>query len=557
MSMTARWSLPCLAALGLLLNVTPAHAAEASYDDLRSLFQKWRAFEAPERLQGAPDYTAAAMQKKAEGLRALQAELAAIDPKKWPVEQQVDYHLVRAEMNGLDFYLRVLRPWQRDPAYYASIRTSQSDTPAEEGPTIHGAVRLWKYPFWPHTSLSVIQPLSSADQQRLARELETIPPLLQQARTNLTGNARDLWVGGIKTHQSQGATLAQVAEKTKGYSRELRLAVEKARTANRDFVAWLQQQASGKTGPSGLGKDDYTWHLRNVLLVPMTWQDEVTIMQRELARAHASLLLEEQRNRALPPLDPVASPEAFAQLQDRAIVKYLDFMAKKDVLPVKPYYEQALRERVFEYSPEATRHFFHQATHREPMTLWTHFYHYWDMAQAQAEPHPSQIRRSPSLYNIWMSRSEGMATVMEEWMMHAGLYDDNPRAREIVWIMLANRAARGLSSLYAFDNRVTMAGASDMHVNGTPRGWMRRDLDLLGYEQLLYMRQPGYGPSYVTGARMLDALMMERKAQLGDQFTMRGFFAELNSAGMLPVSLLRWQLTGRDDEIRQLLQPVN
>ena len=541
-------------ALCLLLNVATVHAAAGSYDDLRGLYQKWRAFEAPERLQGAPDYTATAMQRKQGGLRELQAELAAIDPRGWPVEQQVDYHLVRAEMNGLDFYLRVLKPWQRDPAFYASIRTSQSDTPAEEGPTIHDAVRLWKYPFWPHTSLSVIQPLSRADQQRLARELDTIPSLLAQARTNLTGNARDLWVGGIKTHQTQGAVLAQVAEKTKGASRELRRAVEKARTANHDFVAWLQEQAPGKTGPSGLGKDDYTWHLRNVLLVPMTWDEEVTIMQRELARAHASLLLEEQRNRALPSLDPVAGPAEFAQLQDRAIRKYLDFMATKDILPVKPYYEQALRERVFEFSPAATRHFFHQATHREPMTLWTHFYHYWDMAQAQQEPHRSQIRRSASLYNIWMSRSEGMATVMEEWMMHAGLYDDNPRAREIVWIMLANRAARGLSSLYAFDNRVTMAGASEMHVKGTPRGWMSPDLDLLGYEQLLYMRQPGYGPSYVTGARMLDALMMERKEQLGDKFTLRGFFEEVNNAGMIPVSLLRWQITGRDDEIRELWQ---
>jgi hypothetical protein len=554
MSMNARSLLRCLAVLSLTLNVATASAAENSYQELVSLFQRWRTFEVPERLDGAPDYTAAAMQRKHEGLRQLQAELAAMDVKGWPVEQQVDYHLVRAEMNGLDFRLRVLAPWQRDPSFYASIRTSQSDTPAEEGPTIHGAVRLWKYPFWPQTSLSVLAPLSAADQQRLARELQQIPPLLEQARKNLTGNARDLWVGGIKTHQQQGATLAQVAEKTKGASRELRAAVEKARSANRDFVAWLQQQAPAKTGPSGLGKDDYTWHLRNVLLVPMTWQDEVTIMQRELARAHASLLLEEQRNRQLPPLDPVAGPEQFAQLQDRSIRKYLDFMEKKEILPVKPYYEQALRERVFEYSPEATRHFFHQATHREPMTLWTHFYHYWDMAQAQAEPHASQIRRSPSLYNIWMNRAEGMATVMEEWMMHAGLYDDNPRAREIVWIMLANRAARGLSSLYAFDNRVTMAGASDMHVNGTPRGWMRRDLDLLGFEQLLYMRQPGYGPSYVTGARMLDALMMERKAQLGDQFTMRGFFAEVNAAGMIPVSLLRWQLTGHDDEIRELLR---
>ena len=487
MSMAARWSLQCLAVLGLALSFDIAYAAAGSYDGLRELFQKWRSFEAPEGLRGAPDYTAAAMQRKREGLKKLQAELAATDPRSWPVEQQVDYHLVRAEMNGLDFHLRVLKPWERDPAFYASIRTSQSDTPAEEGPTIHDAVRLWKYPFWPHTSLSVIQPLSSADQERLARELRTIPPLLAQARTNLIGNARDLWVGGIRTHQSQGALLAQIAEKTKGSSRELRHAVEKARAANREFVAWLQQQAPSKTGPSGVGKDDYTWHLRNVLLVPMTWDEEVTIMRRELARAHASLLLEEQRNRSLPPLDPVETPAAFAQLQERALRKYSDFMAQKDILPIKPYYEQAIRERFFEFSPAATRNFFHQATHREPMTLWTHFYHYWDKAQEQQEPHPSQIRRSPSLYNIWMSRSEGLATVMEEWMMHAGLYDDHPRAREIVWIMLANRAARGLSSLYASDNRVTMAGASDMHVKSTPRGWMSPDLDLLGYEQLLYI----------------------------------------------------------------------
>src|SRR5688572_30529449 len=242
-SMNVRRWFRCVATLGLVLNVAAAYAAESSYQDLVSLFQRWRTFEVPERLDGAADYTAAAMQRKGEGLRKIQAELAAMDVKGWPVEQQVDYHLIRAEMNGLDFRLRVLAPWQRDPAFYASIRTSQSDTPAEEGPTIHGAVRLWKYPFWPQTSLSVVAPLSAADQQRLARELQQIPPLLEQARKNLTGNARDLWAGGIKTHQQQGATLEQVAGKTKGASRELRAAVEQARTANRDFVAWLQQQA--------------------------------------------------------------------------------------------------------------------------------------------------------------------------------------------------------------------------------------------------------------------------------------------------------------------------
>ena len=102
-----------------------------------------------------------------------------------------------------------------------------------------------------------------------------------------------------------------------------------------------------------------------------------------------------------------------------------------------------------------------------------------------------------------MSRSEGMATAMEEWMMHAGLYDESPRSREIVWIMLITRAARGLGNLYAHSNDLTMAQAGDIHVNWTPRGWMRRD-PLLGFEQHLYLRQPGYGASYITGGRLME-----------------------------------------------------
>jgi hypothetical protein len=55
----------------------------------------------------------------------------------------VDHHLVRAEMNGMDYHLRVLQPFARDPAYYVSIITSESDTPAKEGPVIHGAIKLY------------------------------------------------------------------------------------------------------------------------------------------------------------------------------------------------------------------------------------------------------------------------------------------------------------------------------------------------------------------------------------------------------------------------------
>ncbi len=74
------------------------------------------------------------------------------------------------------------------------------------------------------------------------------------------------------------------------------------------------------------------------------------------------------------------------------------------------------------------------------------------------------------------------------------LSDDNPRARELVWIMLANRAARGLASLYVQANLFTLDQAAQFQAEWTPRGWARRD-QLTGFEQLLYLRQPATAPA--------------------------------------------------------------
>ena len=206
----------------------------------------------------------------------------------------------------------------------------------------------------------------------------------------------------------------------------------------------------------------------------------------------------------------ISSAEEYQRRGNAAVTKYMDFMRARNILPVRDYMDPAMRERIGEYVPEETRNFFGIASHHEPLALYSHFYHWWDLARMREEPHASPLRRDPLLFNIWDSRAEGMATAMEEMMLHAGLYDDNPRGREVVWIMLAQRAARGLGSLYAQANEFTMKQAADFHVEWTPRGWMRPDLDLLGFEQQLYLRQPGYGTSYITGKYLLEQLMAER-----------------------------------------------
>ncbi len=516
------------------------------YEDLLALFEDWREFERPAMRDGAPDYTAERFAAAYEESKNYQARLHAIDPNGWPIEQQVDWHLLRAEMNGFDFNHRVLKPWARDPAFYQSVWTNESDTPAHEGPTHHAVLELWTFGF----------PLSADEEARLIEDLHVIPPLLDQARGNLTGNARDLWVAGVKNIRDQRTNLDDMVDTVGEYaSDELKEALAAAQAATSSFAAWLEVEAPSKTGPSGIGKENYTWYLRNVHYVPLTWEEEAGLLKRELDRAWASLRLEEHRNRKLPPLVAIESEEEFDLRTNESITKYIEFLDKQDILPVPDYYDQALRERIGSFVPMETRNFFSTARHLEPTTLWTHFYHWFDLARMKREPHPSPIRRGPLLYNIWDSRSEGMATGVEEMMMLSGLYDDNPHAREIVYIMLAQRSARGLGSLYAHANDYTMQEAAEFHVSWTPRGWMRKDLDLLAFEQHLYLRQPGYGSSYVTGKYLIERLLAERSKQVGDaDFRLYDFYDEVNAVGVIPVSLIRWQLTSKDDEIRALCE---
>ena len=509
------------------------------YRSLVELFNDWRDFEDPPRLNGAPDYTADRFKKDHRAFKDLQDRLTQIPIDDWPIPAQVDWHIVRAEMNGYDFNYRVLQPWVRDPAYYQTIWMHQSDVPAHEGPTNHATLEFWTYQF----------PLTHDEEKRLTNDLKVIPPFLDQARGNLTGNARDLWVAGIENFKQQVVDLDKIAETLKLSKDQVALSVslENAMAATKDFIIWLEEQAPDKTGPSGIGKENYTWYQQNVHLLPLTWEDEVRLLQRELDRAWTSLKLEEQNNMDLPPMSAANTPEEFAQLTEKGVQRFMNFLSDKEIMPIKSNMEPALREHMGQFVPADQRNFFAIGMHYDPLPLYSHFIHWFDLAQVRDEPHESPIRRGALLYNIFDSKNEGIATGVEEMFMHAGLYEDSPRSREIIWIMIAQRAARGLGSLYAHANEMTMAEAGQVHVKWTPRGWMKREPHLLQFEQHLYLRQPGYGTCYITGKYLIEKLVTEWAKQLEEQekpFVMKDFFRAFNDAGNIPVELVRWQMTG-------------
>lgn len=512
------------------------------YRDLVSLFKEWRNFENPPLINGAPDYSRETFDKRQTDFNSLQSKLLALDTTGWSIDHQVDWRIVWAEMNGYDFNYKILKPWERDPAFYKTVWAERSDVPAHEGPTHHGVLELWQYSF----------PLEKSSREKFLKELKSIPPLNTQAKINLTGNAKELWAAGIPSIQEQAIELQSML-KLEGVADDAELvkSIDEAVNSTSDFVSWLEKMAPTKTGESGIGKENYTWYLQNVHLVPLTWEDEVMILKRELARAWSSLKLEEHRNKDLPELDDANSPEAFDQMAEESMKSLLEFLDEKEIVTVKDYFEPALREHKGSFIPREKRNFFTIGMHFDPRPLYSHFYHWFELARMDNEPHASEIRRGPLLYNIWDSRNEGTATAVEEIFMDAGLYEDSPRSREIVFIMIAQRAARGLGSLYAQANQMTMVEAGSIHSDYTPRGWMKTEKELLLFEQHLYMRQPGYGSSYITGKYLLENAMADyakMKEDQGEEFKLKDFFDQLNSIGSIPISLGHWEMTGVDQQ---------
>ena len=140
----------CAASIALFLGFAMSNAEakeQPGYDTLLALFADWREFESPPLLDGAPDYTPAQFAARRDDFLALRERLQSIDTGGWSIPQQVDWHLVRAEMNGYDFNERVLMPWTRDPAFYNTVWLYRSDVPAHEGPTHHALIEVWQYEF--------------------------------------------------------------------------------------------------------------------------------------------------------------------------------------------------------------------------------------------------------------------------------------------------------------------------------------------------------------------------------------------------------------------------
>jgi len=522
----------------------PAAAREdlpPGYDRLLDLYRDFRALAVPVVRNGVPDYSPAAIQAQGAELEVLRSRLDGIDDSAWPIPRRVDYMLVLAEMRGLAFMHRVMRPWERDPAFYSSTNLGF-------GPKMHGAMRI------------PALPLSADEAEGLREKLAAVPAIYEAARENLTDPRGDLARLAIEQKRIERNVYMRLSDGLALSDPDLAGLAAGAAAAAEGFMRWLQSIEADLPPHGGVGAEDYDWYLRHVMLFPYTADELMTLAEREYQRSMVFLKMEEHRHRALPMIEPAGSMAEFERRRSEADADLLAFLRDEDVMTVPdylvpvagegPYLLPADRdpERAGPFEAPIQRHFFRQTEDRDPRPLRAHNVpgHLFDALLVDRDERP--IRGDRRLFFIDGIRAEGWAFYLEEMIQQLGFLQDRPKAREINYILQAKRAARVKPELMMQTNAWTYNEALTSLTTRTPY-WMEPDDAIARFDLELYLRQPGYGIGYYMGKVELEKLFAEVAAAQGRDFDIKQFHDDFLAIGRIPIALIRWEMTGRDDEI--------
>ncbi len=516
-----------------------------SHEELVALYSDFRAFVPPPVVAGVPDYSARAMAQQHRQLKDYMARLKAIDDSAWSIEERVNYMLVLAEMRGLDFQHRVVRPWAKDPAFY-------STTDLGFGPKMHGAIHLPNLPI-----------ADKGDVKALASQLKAVPAALEQARTNLVDARGDLARLAISQKQVEINVYGQFAKEVAQHHPSLVEPARQAQAAAQRFKSWLEDIEADLPAYGGVGRENYDWYLKNVLLFPYDITAIELISEREYERQVAFLKIEEHRNRAIPMIEPVKTRQAFDAKRKQEDEDLLAFLKDGDWMTIPSWLKHNPNEGpyVFPADRDPSKpglfdapldlHFFFQAEFRDGRPLRAHNLpgHAFDGLQYRQDTRP--IRGDRRLFFINGVRAEGWAFYLEEFILQAGMLADRPKAREIDYILGAKRAARVRPEIKMQSNEWTWAEANQSLIDRTPK-WMGPGDAVAQFDIELYLRQPGYGVGYYMGKVELESLLAEQAMDLGDEFDIKTFHDQFRAAGSIPISLIRWIMTGKEDQIREM-----
>ena len=541
-----------VAALALVLCPGSSHACPmsttptqlpngtGSYADLQALDREVRCFMVPAFTSSvvldsgakiSEDYPDILMTAKLRDLLIFEQRLGAMNVATWPRSQQVDFLAVKSLLNGYRFNLKVLRPWKRDPGFYldALLKVAFSDIPRE-----------------------------NAKLTELRVQLRQVATMLRHARSSLTEPAADFAdlalfnlenSDGVNHYHPYRATppagiigwYDDMLNRARASRSPLVPDVEAARAATVEFRAWLKAERPRITASAGVGARRYEWYMRHVRMVPYTIPEMLTLAEREHSRLTGDFALIRHRNRSLPALAlsrTKAEQDAKIARTDKEV---RDFLKSQEIVTIPEDDAPLGSNTPFIVRPNGPN-FWEQIQFRDPIPDHLHAVipgHRFDAELAKRDRRPIRSQFADGV------RLEGWATYLEEALMTAGAVK-SPRAEEFIKLFGIFRAARVPADIRMQQNQWKVADAVAYMRRTTP--WLDEDVARVDAE--IYLRRPpGYGVAYTIGKLQVDALLAERSIQLGHKFVLRDFHDEFLAVGLIPIALIRYQMTGAPEAV--------
>jgi uncharacterized protein (DUF885 family) len=544
------------------LAILPMSAAQIdSLDKLANDFWTWRTKYAPftgddvnrvERPGGTRDWSLASINKQRRDLVEFEGRWKKLDPTTWPIPQQVDYKLIGSALARVRWELDINPRWKRDPNFY----TAQTLTALVE-------------------ALTVPAPYDEARSREILTRVENIPAILSQGAENLHNPPAPFATVAIQNLEGIRSRLCTMAmslvRSTTLKPEELNTACERAADALEKFQARLKELLPRLPQQTALGRDAYVWFLRNVALMPFAPEELLAMGRQEWNRAVAFEAYERNRNKDVPPLKIADNIDNWIRDSAEKELAIRKFLQERGILTVPewvqhytlretPEYLRALgftenddftgpsrlKENCVRYVPEPSEKlgYFWRATAMDPRPITVHEGipgHYFQLCLSWKNEDP--IRR----HYYDSGANEGIGFYAEEMMLQAGLFDDSPHTREIIYNFMRLRALRVEVDVKLALGEFTLEQAAKYLQEKVPM-----DENTARQEAIAFATGPGQAITYQIGKLQILKFLADARMQRGDKFNLRAFHDFVWKNGNVPIALQRWEYLGTDDEITTL-----
>ncbi len=535
-----------------------ASSADNELQKLAQDFWSWRARYAPftgddvnrmERPGGPRDWSASAMAKQRSDLAAFEQRWQKINPSRWSIPQQVDYRLIGSALARVRWELEINPRWKRDPNFYL-------------GQTLTALAE----------ALTVPAPYDEKRSREILTRVENIPSILRQGTENLKDPPAPFVTVALQELAGASGNLRKMANALSGSTtlskKELDDAVGQAGDALEQFRAHLQEMLPSLPNDTALGRDAYLFFLRKVALMPYTPEELLAMGRQEWNRAVAFEAYEKNRNRDLPPLKIASSMDAWMADNAAKELQVRNFLEEKHLLTVPDWVQHyTLRPtpeslRALGYTetddftspsrltqdciryvdpPSEKLGYFWRATAQDPRPIIVHEGipgHYLQLCLSWKQEDP--IRR----HYYDSGANEGIGFYAEEMMLQAGLFDDSPRTREIIYNFIRLRALRVEVDVKLALGEFTLEQAAKYLQETVPM-----DQATARQEAIAFSTGPGQALTYQIGKLQITKMLAEARVQQGEKFDLRAFHDFVWKNGNVPISLQRWQLLGKADDV--------